>query len=154
MSRVSRDMHGVTLIELMVVVVIIGILATIAIPGYEAYVRRSHRGDGKECLLRVHQRMETYRTRKQTYTTSLSALGYSGLSSGALVCSTDDLYRVTIAAATPTCPIKNCYQLLATARGRQSDDGNLRLTYNAAASTANQRRILERDDGGTWVAWD
>jgi type IV pilus assembly protein PilA len=42
MSQAKHEAHGFTLLELMVVVAVIGVVATIAIPQYQTYVYRSH----------------------------------------------------------------------------------------------------------------
>jgi len=50
--------RGFTLIELMIVVVIIGILATFANSSYQNSVRKARRGDAKAALLELAQLME------------------------------------------------------------------------------------------------
>ncbi|ABI56209.1 type IV pilin protein [Alkalilimnicola ehrlichii MLHE-1] len=58
---------GFTLIEVMIVVVIVGILASIAYPLYTNQVIRGERSDGQAALMSVAQRMERMYTRDNEY---------------------------------------------------------------------------------------
>lgn len=59
--------RGFTLIEVMIVVVIIGILASIAVPAYQDYVRRGQIQDGTSTLAALRVRMEQFYQDNRTY---------------------------------------------------------------------------------------
>ena len=67
----SNRQQGVTLIELVVVVVIVGILASIAIPSYRNYVLRANRTEGRAALLALATAQEKFYLQCNTYTTAL-----------------------------------------------------------------------------------
>ncbi len=59
--------HGVTLVELLIVVAILGILTAIAIPSYNSYIVRANRTAGTNALLDLANDMEQYYVRNNTY---------------------------------------------------------------------------------------
>ena len=68
MNHHSSHRHsGVTLIELMIVVVVIAILASIALPSYQESVRKTRRADAKVALSETAQRLERCRTQFGSY---------------------------------------------------------------------------------------
>src|SRR6185295_816094 len=64
--------RGVTLIELMTVVVIVAILASIAVPSYRSYLLRAQRTDATTALLRIQSGMEKHLVQYGTYTDDLT----------------------------------------------------------------------------------
>jgi type IV pilus assembly protein PilE len=74
-SHLRRRQAGVTLMELMVVVAIIGILASIAVPAYQSYMTRTYRGAAKACISEFGQALERYYTTELTYVGAAPAPG-------------------------------------------------------------------------------
>ncbi|WP_410210796.1 type IV pilin protein [Aquirhabdus sp.] len=58
---------GFTLIELMVVIMAVSILATIAIPTYNQYMRKSQRGAAESQMLKIAADLERWRAKALSY---------------------------------------------------------------------------------------
>jgi prepilin-type N-terminal cleavage/methylation domain-containing protein len=72
--KAKRGNKGFTLIELLVVVLIIGILASIAVPQYFRIVEKGRVSEALNYVSAVKGAQERYLMRNQTYSTSLTAL--------------------------------------------------------------------------------
>lgn len=62
-----RRTAGFSLVEIMVVLAIVGILASIAYPGYASYIARSRRIEGQMALLDILQQQERFYSLHNTY---------------------------------------------------------------------------------------
>lgn len=67
MIRYSVKHRGFTLIELMVVVVIVAIFAAIALPSYSIYIARAHKSKAQSEMLKVAERLESYKGKQLSY---------------------------------------------------------------------------------------
>jgi len=67
---------GFTLVELMIVVAIIGILATIAIPQYNKFQAKARQSEVKIGLAAIHSIENAFRTENSSHSSCLSAIGY------------------------------------------------------------------------------
>ena len=71
----SRRDHGFTLIELLIVVVIIGILASIAIPKFQSVRTKAYVSAMKSDLKNLATQQEVYYNNNYTFAGSLTAAG-------------------------------------------------------------------------------
>ena len=70
-------MRGITLMELMIVVVIIGILAALSYPNYREFVTRAKRTEARAALLKIATNQEKYYLQNNTFTGDLRVLGFN-----------------------------------------------------------------------------
>ena len=93
--------QGFTLIELMIVVAIIAIIAAIAIPSLMNARKAGNEASAVSSLRTLTTVNEQYRTRFQTYSTSLTLLNASGYIDSVLGGGTKSGYVFTFASADP-----------------------------------------------------
>jgi type IV pilus assembly protein PilA len=81
--KMQRGEKGFTLIELMIVVVIIGILAALAIPRFMRATTKSKQSEAKQVLKQIYSMQRAYRQEYNTYwgnATTASAAAATGFS--------------------------------------------------------------------------
>ena len=110
-SRMKRFRRGFSLLEVMIVVVIIGILATLAYPSLEGYLQRSKQTEAKVGLSAVYTAQKIYFAINQTYADSLSNLDVQLETGGG------SRYSITLTGSSSS--------FTATAKGNLDDDAVL-----------------------------
>ena len=75
--QLRNRMQGITLIELMIVVVVVSILAAVAYPNYQEFTARAKRNEARAALLRLATNQERFYLNNNTFTQDLTALGFS-----------------------------------------------------------------------------
>jgi len=121
----KKTMQGFTLIELMIVVAIVALLARIALPSYQEYVRRSARAEARAAIMNMAQLQERNFSDRGAYVTvdgsSVAPWAAASYYSGSTYASRK--YDITVAATTDT------YTITATPSNGATDPtcGNLTL---------------------------
>ncbi len=125
--EMRKHMRGVTLMELMIVVVIVGILAAIAYPNYRQYVAKAKRNEAKAALLQIATLQERFYLQNNTYTADMTNLGFGGAGN---VLSDTGAYSINVGAANA-----NTFSAVAT--------------YQKADEEAGKCATFTIDGGGT-----
>lgn len=73
---IIHRLRGITLIELMIVIVVLGIIAAIAYPNYRDFAARGKRNEAKAALLQIATQQERFYLNNNTYTEDLTDLGF------------------------------------------------------------------------------
>lgn len=124
-SGAHRRTRGFTLIELMVVVAVVAILASIALPSYQDSVRKGRRGQAKSDLVELAQRAERWRTVNNTYV-GFVVTGVDAQSPR------EGTAHYTVAIGNQAA---NTFTLTATPQGGQTNDARcMTLTINQAGA--------------------
>jgi type IV pilus assembly protein PilE len=134
-QQLPRQQRGFTLIELMVTVAIIAIIAAIAVPAYQNQAQKTRRADAYTCLMDAAQRQEKFFYQNNTYTITLTQLGYPA---GVVNCGDNANYTLTAAAGAGG--IGNSYVLTATRANVQTTDtrcGDLTLSSTGVKGNTN-----------------
>ena len=127
LPRSARAARGLTLIEIMVVVALIGILASIALNSYQSSALKSRRYAAQSCLMEQAQYMERY------YTSTNNPMSYTGAvlpSSAACRTNLASFYTFSLPAAANS---SQTFSVQAAAIGTQTrDTGCTTLSLNQA----------------------
>ena len=68
--------RGLTLIELMIVILVLGVLVSLAYPNYRQFATRATRTEAKAALLQIAANQERWYLNNNAYTTDLRNLGF------------------------------------------------------------------------------
>jgi type IV pilus assembly protein PilE len=126
----------------MIVIVVVAVLASIAVPSYRQYVLRAHRTEAKAALLNVAAAQEKFYLQNNTYTTALTAAPPAGL--GIPATTENGHYTITIAAGANA----TSFSATATAIGGQAQD------TQCATFTINQLGAKDATGSKPSVCWD
>lgn len=131
-----RRMAGVTLIELMMVVVVVAVLGAIAIPNYRTYSMRAQRTEAKSALLQLAANQERFYTRNgNTFTQVLADINMEATTE-------NDRYQLAVTVANAT-----TFTATATAINEMTDDAKCQVfTINAQG----EQTASPDPDGNCW----
>jgi type IV pilus assembly protein PilE len=143
-----RKITGFSLIELLTVMAIAAIIATIAIPSYLGHMDKTRRKDAQSALMGLAQAMERHYTEKNTYASAANGDPTSNVNgvapvsavfaSEAPIDSSAKYYDLRITAATSA-----SYSLRAIPKNAQAGNGILEL------NSTGVRRWDKNNDGDT-----
>jgi type IV pilus assembly protein PilE len=132
-----RRARGFSLTELMIAVAVVGILAAVAYPSYQNYLRKGTRAAAQSAMMQIADRQAQYLLDARTYAIGAGALGTLNVT---LPRDVDPHYTITVTASdgtdTPTKPPSYTITATPKASSAQVADGVLTLTHTGAKTRA------------------
>ena len=143
----SRHSKGFTLIELMIVVVVLGVIAAIALPSFTEQVRKSRRSDAKQALYDVAAKLEQYYMDNKGYPTAanMTLLGYDA----AAFTSLEGFYTIGFNGV----PTATTYSIQAVPTGSQASDAGC-AAGKACCGTYRLDHLGQKTVNGATLAAD
>ncbi len=125
-NRAYDNNTGFTLIEILIVVAIIGIIATVAVPSYVENVNKSKRGEAKALMSTMAQQLERCFTQFNSY-----ANAGCGIQNNESRSTDSGAHEVTVSVTATT------YNLIATPQFTDGRCGNLSINNTGARTSSN-----------------
>lgn len=138
--QTKQSLRGVTLIELLISMTIIGVLGAIAYPSYRNYTLASHRIDAISTLSQNQAILERCYAQNFSYNAACTALPSFPQTSE------QGYYTITLSNLTAT-----TYTLTATARGAQVNDTNC---VTMRLDQANQKTAFDSAGSAQSSCWN
>ncbi len=130
----NKSQRGFTLVELAIVIVIIGVLASFGVPRFRDAVERSKAGEAFSYLASVRAAQERYHAREATYATDLTTLD--------IAMPTPKYFTVGTVAAGSTSDIENSWTLTLTRSGASAGYGEYTVTFTEQGYDAANSDIV------------
>jgi type IV pilus assembly protein PilE len=125
----TRRIGGFTLVELMITCVVLAIIVGIALPSYQAQVRKSRRADARNAILDLAGREERFLSISNSYSQTPADMGYAAFP----VTVNNGYYQLNVTVPDPAQPgVTPSYIITATTFGPQVAD------TDCASFTVNQ----------------
>lgn len=116
--------RGFSLIELMIAIVIIGVLAAIAYPNYQAYVIKSNRAAAQSAMMDIANRQQQLLLANRAYTAAADAAAFQASTGYVLPTDVAAKYGFSITLGAGAVP---SFTITFVPTGAQTSDGNLML---------------------------
>jgi type IV pilus assembly protein PilE len=140
-NALYRRPRGVTLVELVIVLVVLGILVAVAIPAYRSYAIRMNRGDARRDLVALAAQLQRCFARSGDYRVEAQGSPVACISLPAT--NAEGSYTVDWDAGEPTA---GSFRLVATPQGRQAADSRCgRLTIDHAGQRGVTGSVAPRE---------